>query len=215
MFVFCALLSEVVLEEEMVGDTSDVRKIIEGLVGSTKDKSKLGKGTYMGANFRYRTGFTDPIDENSRPVITGAGNVYYLDAKNVAKAVKESVGTMYAGALFDSDLIEQINVVDRKYGNQAITSFTGRIAYINQIGIDKLLEDYKDDILEKNKHYFKSDEQAEEVYEFLHSFLNTFEQAKVLDTETFDKITKRVRQTVAWAGRKAVHEESPGSIGQG
>ena len=177
------------LEEEMVGDTSDVRKIIEGLVGSTKDKSKLGKGTYMGANFRYRTGFTDPLDENSRPVITGAGNVYYLDAKNVAKAVKESVGTMYAGALFDSDLIEQINVVDKKYGNQAITSFTGRIAYINQIGIDKLLDDYKDDILEKNKHYFKSDEQAEEVYEFLHSFLNTFEQAKVLDTETFDKIT--------------------------
>ena len=39
--------------------------------------------------------------------------------------------------------------------------------------------------------------------------------ARLTSGEKSCKIVARGKQTVAWAGRKAVHEESPGSTGQG
>lgn len=177
------------LAKSKVEDHSEILKLFDLLNLSGKDKSKTGKDIYMGGGFRYHTGFTDTLDDNSRPVIGGSGNVFYMLTKNVKKAAEESIGTVYEGALFESAGTSYINRIQRDLTGDITTSFTGRTAYVNQIGIDKLINDFKTDILDKNKVNFKTGEQAEKVYDFLHSFLNTFEQAKVFDAELFDTVT--------------------------
>lgn len=163
--------------------------IIDSLNVSTKDKSKLGKDVLIGANVRYGTGFTNPIDENSRPVIGGSGNVKYLLDEDINKAAKVSNGILYKGSLFESSGTMYINRAYQEGIGGMSTTFTGRTAYVGEIGLRTIIENNKDRILKENKVIINQQDQTEKVYDFLNSYLNTFEQAKVFSAEEFDKIT--------------------------
>ena len=177
------------LAEMQTGDNDEQIRILSTANASGKDKSKLGKEKYVIGGIRFHTGFMDTINENSRPVIGGAGNVYYVKSENVAKAAQAATGTFYEGGLFESKISRAINNLDTKYSGKSTTTFSGRIGYINQIGIDELLNQNAHEIIARNTVNFQTKEQATEVYNFLHSFINTFEQAKVFDAEVFDNLT--------------------------
>ena len=163
--------------------------IINDLNVSSKDKSKLGKDVLVGANTRFMTGFTNPIDENSRPVIGGSGNVRYLLDENLEKAAEVSNGILYKGALFESSDTMYINRAYQEGIGQMSTTFTGRTAYVGEIGLRTILENNKDKVLRENKVIINQKDQTDKVYDFLYSYLNTFEQAKVFSAEEFDKIS--------------------------
>ena len=163
--------------------------IINDLNVSSKDKSKLGKDILVGANTRFMTGFTNPIDENSRPVIGGSGNVRYLLDENLDKAAEVSNGILYKGALFESADTMYINRAYQEGIGQMSTTFTGRTAYVGEIGLRTILENNKDKVLRENKVIINQKDQTDKVYDFLYSYLNTFEQAKVFSAEEFDKIS--------------------------
>jgi hypothetical protein len=163
--------------------------IINDLNVSSKDKSKLGKDVLVGANTRFMTGFTNPIDENSRPVIGGSGNVRYLLDENLNKAAEASNGILYKGALFESADTMYINRAYQEGIGQMSTTFTGRTAYVGEIGLRTILENNKDKVLRENKVIINQKDQTDKVYDFLYSYLNTFEQAKVFSAEEFDKIS--------------------------
>ena len=167
----------------------EVFNIINDLNVSSKDKSKLGKDILVGANTRFMTGFTNPIDENSRPVIGGSGNVKYLLDENLEKAAEVSNGILYKGALFESADTMYINRAYQEGIGQMSTTFTGRTAYVGEIGLRTILENNKDKILRENKVIINQQDQTDKVYDFLYSYLNTFEQAKVFSAEEFDKIS--------------------------
>ena len=174
---------------DYLDDDSEFKRLLSGLNVSTKDKSKLGKDVVIGANVRYLTGFTNPIDENSRPVIGGSGNVRYFLEENLDKAASSSQGLFFKGSLFEStDTLNMNRVVDDVAGN-LYTGFTARTAYVGEIGLRAILETNKDKILKENKALFNQEKQAEKIYDFLSSYVNTFEQAKVFSAEFFDQIT--------------------------
>ena len=164
------------------------RNLVGGLNYSTKDKSKAGKGILMGAHSRFLTGFMNPADENSRPVIGGSGNVIYLRENDVQQATKKAKGLFYSGSLFESEETLYLNKGIFS-GVEATTGFTGRTAYVGEIGINAILDFNKDKILRENKVIINQQDQTNKVYDYLYSFLNTFEQAKVFDAEMFDELT--------------------------
>ena len=170
-------------------DQDDVLKLLGLMNASSKEKSKLGKGIMMGGGFRFHTGFTNSLDENSRPVIGGSGNVYYL-AEEAIKAVSEkALGTFYEGSLFESNMTSYINRVQNNILGNASTSFTGRTAYVGQRGIHTILDNNFQRIMDQNTVEFNTKAQKKKAYDFLYSFINTFEQAKVFNSEVFDQLT--------------------------
>ena len=163
--------------------------VIDDLNVSTKDKSKLGKDILMGADVRFATGFTNPIDENSRPVIGGSGNVKYLLDKDIDEAVRKAEGILYKGALFESGDSLYLNRAYQEGIGSMATTFTGRTAYVGEIGLRVILENNKDKVLRENKVIINQQDQTEKIYDFLYSYLNTFEQAKVFSAEAFDQLS--------------------------
>lgn len=168
---------------------NELSMLLDGLNFSTKDKSKAGKDILMGGGFRFHTGFTNALDENSRPVIGGSGNVFYLEDTNLEKAASKAKGLFYKGALFESDSTRYINKTTRAGIGDATTTFTGRTAYVGEIGIRQIVKNNFNKIMNDNTIEAGTQEQKEKIYNYLNSFLNTFEQAKVFSAETFDDIT--------------------------
>ena len=166
-----------------------LNQILDGLNFSTKDKSKAGKDILMGGGFRFHTGFMNALDENSRPVIGGSGNVFYLEDENVEKAVKKITGIVSKGSLFESDTTKYINRTTREGLGSATTTFRGRVAYVGEIGLRSIIENNFDRIMNNNTIEVGTKEQKEKIYNYLNSFLNTFEQAKVFSAEAFDELT--------------------------
>ena len=156
---------------------------------STKEKSKLGKDVLMGGGFRFHTGFTNTLDENSRPVIGGSGNVFYLSEDLINSAVKETAGKIRLNPIFTGQGFEQLNKINNDLIGRTTTGFTGRTAYVGQEGIRIILDNNMDRILNQQWEHLNSDAEKRNVYNFLYNFINTFEQAKVFDAEVFDKIT--------------------------
>ena len=156
---------------------------------STKEKSKLGKDVFMGGGFRFHTGFTNTLDENSRPVIGGSGNVFYLSEDLINLAVKETAGKIRLNPIFTGQGFEQSNKINNDLIGRTTTGFTGRTAYIDQEGIRIILDNNMDRILDQQWEHLNGDAEKRKVYDFLYHFINTFEQAKVFDAEVFDKIT--------------------------
>ena len=164
-------------------------EFIDTMNASTKEKSKLGNDIYMGGGFRFHTGFTNTLDENSRPVIGGSGNVYYLSENLIDSAVKEFGNKIRTNSLFSSDSIERLNHINNELIGRTTTGFTGRTAYVGQEGIRIILNNNMDRILSQQWEHLTGETDKKNVYNFLYSFLNTFEQAKVFDAEVFDQIT--------------------------
>ena len=156
---------------------------------STKEKSKLGKDVFMGGGFRFHTGFTNTLDENSRPVIGGSGNVFYLSEDLINSAVKETAGKIRLNPIFTGQGFEQLNKINNDLIGRTTTGFTGRTAYVGQEGIRIILDNNMDRILDQQWEHLNGDAEKRNVYNFLYNFINTFEQAKVFDAEVFDKIT--------------------------
>jgi hypothetical protein len=156
---------------------------------STKEKSKLGKDVFMGGGFRFHTGFTNTLDENSRPVIGGSGNVFYLSEDLINSAVKETAGKIRLNPIFTGQGFEQLNKINNDLIGRTTTGFTGRTAYVGQEGIRIILDNNMDRILSQQWEHLNGDAEKRNVYNFLYNFINTFEQAKVFDAEVFDKIT--------------------------
>ncbi len=168
---------------------AEISRLIDGLNFSTKDKSKAGKDILMGGNFRFHTGFMNPLDENSRPVIGGSGNVFYLEDDDLDNAVKKITGIFSKGSLFESDETLYLNKTTRAGIGAASTTFTGRTAYVGEIGLRSIIQNNFDRIMNDNTIEVGTQEQKEKIYNYLNSFLNTFEQAKVFSAEAFDEIT--------------------------
>lgn len=156
---------------------------------STKEKSKLGKDVLMGGGFRFHTGFTNTLDENSRPVIGGSGNVFYLSEDLINSAIKETVGKIRLNPIFTGQGFEQLNKINNDLIGRTTTGFTGRTAYVGQEGIKIILDNNMNRILDQQWEHLNGDAEKRNVYNFLYNFINTFEQAKVFDAEVFDKIT--------------------------
>ena len=156
---------------------------------STKEKSKLGKDILMGGGFRFHTGFTNTLDENSRPVIGGSGNVFYLSEDLINSAIKETAGKIKLNPIFTGQGFEQLNKINNDLIGRTTTGFTGRTAYVGQEGIRIILDNNMDRILSQQWEHLNGDAEKRNVYNFLYNFINTFEQAKVFDAEVFDKIT--------------------------
>ena len=173
---------------EKQGNTELV-EFINYMNASTKEKSKLGNDIFMGGGFRFHTGFTNTLDENSRPVIGGSGNVYYLSENLVEEAAKEFGRKMRTTQLFTSESVEKMTHLNNQLLGRATTGFTGRTAYVGQEGIRIILNNNMDRILSQQWDHLTGETQKKHVYDFLYSFINTFEQAKVFDSEAFDKIT--------------------------
>ena len=156
---------------------------------STKEKSKLGKDVLMGGGFRFHTGFTNTLDENSRPVIGGSGNVFYLSEDLINKTIEETAGKIRLNPIFTGQGFEQLNKINNDLIGRTTTGFTGRTAYVGQEGIRIILDNNMDRILKQQWDHLNGDAEKRNVYNFLYNFINTFEQAKVFDAEVFDKIT--------------------------
>ena len=167
----------------------ELLEFLEDVNASTKEKSKLGKDIFMGGGFRFHTGFTNTLDENSRPVIGGSGNVFYLSEDLIKKTVEETSGKIRMNPLFTGQSFEQINKINNELIGRTTTGFTGRTVYVGQEGIRIILENNMDRILDQQWDHLDGTEAKKNVYDFLYSFINTFEQAKVFDAEVFDKIT--------------------------
>lgn len=167
----------------------DLVDFIDTMNASTKEKSKLGNDIYMGGGFRFHTGFTNTLDENSRPVIGGSGNVFYLSEDLIKGAVKEFGNKIRTNPLFSSDSLEKLNHINNELIGRTTTGFTGRTAYVGQEGIRIILNNNMDRILNQQWEHLTGETDKKNVYNFLYSFLNTFEQAKVFDSEVFDQIT--------------------------
>jgi hypothetical protein len=177
------------LAKEFNAGDMELFGIIDELNFSTKDKSKAGKDILMGANTRFHLGFLNPLDDNSRPVIGGAGNVFYLEEDKIKQAANKIAGIKGYSQLFASDETQYINRAYKEGIGQTVTSFTGRTAYVGEIGIRTIIKNNFDTVMNNNSVEFNSKEQREKIYNYLNSFVNTFEQAKVFSAEAFDEIT--------------------------
>jgi hypothetical protein len=156
---------------------------------STKDKSKAGRDILFIGGGRFHVGFTNALDENSRPVIGGAGNVFYLPEENIQEAAAKFTGILTDGALFESDETRYINKITKDVLGNGSTTFTGRTAYVGEIGIRTIIENNFDRVMNDNTIGAGLGEKKEKIYNYLNSFVNTFEQAKVFSAEAFDTIT--------------------------
>ena len=135
-------------------------RVASELNSSTKDKSKLAKNKYMGAGMRYHTGFTNTLDDNSRPVVTSSGHVYYFADELVQEYAKKATGLFYEGALFESNATASLNRVSQNLTETKVTtSFTGRTAYLGQNGIKNLLDNNIEKVLAQNNVYYNTKEQ--------------------------------------------------------
>ena len=178
--------------EEARGNTgTDFYRLISGATTGVKDKSKAGKDKYIGANTRFQVGFWNPGDDNSRPVIYSAGNIKYFAKENIDKMVKESVGNMLEGSIFESLSMNDsyINRIIADGVGQVSSSFTGKIAYLGQLAIDELLKSKAEEVIEANKELFGSREETEKAYNRLYGLISTFEQAKVYSASDFENLT--------------------------
>ena len=155
---------------------------------STKDKSKAGKDIIMIGGGRFHLGFTNAIDENSRPVIGGAGNVFYLDEDRIKEATEKFTGILGSGAVFESNETRYINKISKEV-LEGTTTFTGRTAYVGEIGIRTIIKNNFDRVMADNTVGAGLGDKKEKIYNYLNSFVNTFEQAKVFSAEAFDTIT--------------------------
>ena len=167
----------------------DLVDFINTMNASTKEKSKLGNDIFMGGGFRFHTGFTNTLDENSRPVIGGSGNVYYLSEDMIDSATQKFGNKMRTNSLFTSESVERLTKINNDLLGRTTTGFSGRTAYVGQEGIRIILNNNMDRILKQDWEHLTDPAEKKNVYNFLYSFLNTFEQAKVFDAEVFDQIT--------------------------
>jgi hypothetical protein len=156
---------------------------------STKDKSKAGRDILFIGGGRFHVGFTNAIDENSRPVIGGAGNVFYLDEDNVKEAVQKFGGVLSDSSLFESEETRYINKISKDVLGNGTTTFTGRTAYVGEIGITTILKNNFNRVMADNTVGAGLGDKKEKIYNYLYSFVNTFEQAKVFSAEAFDVLT--------------------------
>lgn len=177
--------------EALAKPGSDVAYIASNLNTATKDKSKFGKGKMMGGNIRFETGVLNTFENLGRPPVYGSGNVYYLAAENIKNVTEKALGTFYEGALFESDMTNEINKRAVAGVGDITTAFSSKTAYLGQKGITDLISENYDDIIRSNNnsisHLGKA--QKENVYNMLYSVVNTFEQQKVFSARMFDELT--------------------------
>ena len=130
--------------------------LVDSLNVSTKDKSKLGKDVLMGANLE-RVNIIQKYLENLRFNV----NIELLLDKDIDEAVESSAGILYRGALFESNETLYLNRAYQEGIGNMSTTFTGRTAYVGEIGLRTILENNKDKVLRENKVIINQQDQTE------------------------------------------------------
>ena len=164
------------------------RFVIDNTTTATKDKSKLSKGIGIGGGIRFETSAMTLFDNNARPPLYGSGNVYYLAAENVKATAEKAFGPIYEGSLFETSFTNKLNRTVNEVG-ELTTSFTSRVAYVGQGGIEALINNNFDKIMASNTIEFLNESQKQNVYNMTKATINTFEQQKIFNAQMFDSLT--------------------------
>ena len=173
---------------EATGDET-VKRLASKVTIGTKGKGKLVKGKMMGSDMRFETGFANSLDNLGRPVVDGSGNVKFLTKEQLVNAAKKTDGLISEGGLFETDFINMVTKrTDDVVGDMGV-SWTSRTAYVGERGIKAIIENNIDNVLNSNTIKNLQADQKQNIYNMLQSYINTFEQQKVLNARAFDAIT--------------------------
>ena len=170
---------------DLRGD-DDIRRLSGGLTIGTKGKGKQVHGILMGSNLRFETGALNSFDNLGRPVVDSSGNVIWLQSENIKKAMNEMDGLFYEGSLFETHATDRVNRKIADGVGEITTSWSSRTAYVGEYGLRAILDNSMDQVLASNTVEHLADEQKENIYNMLYSYVNTFEQQKIYNARAFD-----------------------------
>ena len=170
----------------------DLIRIAKNLNIGSKGKGKQEHGLLMGAGMRFEVGAVDSFNNLGRPVVDSSGNVRWIAAEKIDndKVAKKIGGTFFKGAMLEDPVSIRANNFVSEGAGELITSWTSRTAYVGEYGLKAILDNNFDKVMQANSVKHLAQDQKENVYNMLYTYLNTFEQMKVFNARAFDEITK-------------------------
>ena len=167
--------------------TSDFKDVLTNTLGFTGQEKKVSGLIAYEGNDRPHNSTLGVFDNTQRPPITQAGNAKFLRVEDIEKA-KKGEARVIAGNIISTASTDRKTMRAFAGVGEATTDVMLDTYYVSTNALKVLVESNFNEVIKNAKTEAGTEEAAKKAYTYIRDSISTFEQERIMDSRTHEKI---------------------------